>query len=171
MNARSIAILLKELFSKVYYNVLTLEKGKKSRPMYWNKDRYEYVGINQSKIDIAYVREFQDAAAVPIDIGGCSPLYDLKYFYRIVYYISTPGCGANKEYYKQRLLDLLSDKNIQVKRVITDSNRLLRMEQSTDITLMGDVVYQAIDIEVIENNSEVCPEDINPCKTENCCIC
>lgn len=172
MTAYNLAILLREVFSEVYWNIETIEKGKVKSPRFWNGSEFEYVGFNKSKCDLAYIRPLSDIKPKPVDIGGCACEYDLEHSFRIVYYVNKPGCGANKNYYKMRLLSLLTDKAIKVERIIDNSNRLFKMEQSKDITIMGDVIYQAFDIKVLEEFDHCCPEEIDTCnEPEKCCLC
>lgn len=169
MNVQDLVSELKPYFNNVYCGVTTMENGKNTSPRYWNGSEYAYVGLDESECNKVYIRETADPKPIEIDLGGCTPEYNYKYYYRIVVYIRQKKCGQDIVAYKSRLTKLLSNKDVKFIRQISDKNRLARMEQSTDITLMGDVIYFAFDIELLERYDHCCPPTEEDCEPNKEC--
>lgn len=169
----NIAELIKPFFDKVYFNVVDIDKGKNTSPRYWNGSEFEYVGLNQSNCELVYIKEIGEEEAVGIDMGGCENDYNYKNTYRIVVYVNKKPCNLKLDQYRKNIIKSLSNRLIKVKRIIKNSNRLAKMEHSFDLTLMGDVIYFAIDIEVTQEDISCCPcpEEETICEPENCCLC
>lgn len=164
MNVQELVSILKPWFNNVYCGVTTMVKGQNSSPRYWDGNEYVYVGLDESECNKVYIRELSDPMAIDSGLGGCSPCYDDKYFYRVVVYIRKKKCGQDMAAYRQRLTQLLSHKDIKITRKIYNPNRLARMEQTTEITLMGNVVFFAFDIEMLERYNHCCPPTEEDCK-------
>lgn len=170
MDQYSIALLLKPLVHNVYWNVELISKENLRTPRYWDGNSYAYVGIDQSKCSIAYVRELDDTETVKVDIGGCSPNYDRKLKLRIVVFIR--DFSGSKNSFIESLINDLSFREISIKKIISDSNKLVRFESDfgKKLTLMGSDLYIGIDLELMNESNHCCPEVIDNCKKEPTCL-
>lgn len=172
MTQLELATILKPLFDFVYYEVLMVNIDGKTKPRYWNGNGYENVQIDHTKISMAYIRETADSDFIPYKIGGCAPEYKQRHHLRIVVYVREKGCRTNKKYYYNEVFNALKAQDIEIIRVITDSNRLAKMEMNGERLVQGGEAYFAFDVNLIECNNACCEIENLKCEpNQKYCLC
>jgi hypothetical protein len=157
MEQIDIAKLLLYYFDKVYTHVELIEDNNIVAPRYWNGNNMAYIGIDDIAVKTCYIRQTEDIGLVPFDIGGCGKNYNYKHYNRIVVYMREfEGSGRKL---MTNIIKHLTDKDIVVKKIITDANKLVKQESSfaNKIVLTGKCCYFAIDIESIVRTFDCCP--------------
>ena len=170
MNQYNIAEIVKPLVHKSYWGVELITKDNIRTPRFWNGNEFEYVGINDSKCSIAYVRELEDMEPVKQDIGGCKNDYNYRHKLRLVIYIR--DYSGDKNAFIQSLVNDLSFREIVIRKIISDSNKLVRFESDfgKKLILTGKDLYIGVDLELSEEKNNCCPEIINNCTNKPNCI-
>lgn len=141
-------LLNQKLVSKIYHSVEILNTNGQRYPVYKQDDEFIYIGPDDTKHMVCYIRETTGFATDKVeDIGGGKKLYKGKVGFRAVFF---------NDFEKRSHADLLTSlmaftfyPNIRLKKLITNTEELLKEEAKVkDFTFGAETFYQAIDFTI-----------------------
>lgn len=141
-------LLTSGLVTKIYQDVIIWENGENKYPAYKVGDEYYYIGVDDSKKMVCYIRQTGPIRTGKAEWNGsCSKTYESVVPYRVVFFNDWEE--RSFEDLQARILQSVLFRRIDLVSFINDADQLLSLETIVkNFSLGGKSFYCAIDITV-----------------------